>query len=62
MNVTQSFHSHFQSINEKDDDPSAANPMLYGPLQGAKISRTNQFVATVIRKFMFNCVHSHKGG
>ncbi len=48
--------SHFQTINEKDDDPSAANPMLYGPLQGARISKTNQYIATVIctNKFYFN--------
>ncbi|KAJ6640243.1 Facilitated trehalose transporter Tret1 [Pseudolycoriella hygida] len=38
----------WQTINEKDDDPTATNPMLYGPLQGAKISKVNQYVATVI--------------
>ncbi|XP_037026137.1 facilitated trehalose transporter Tret1 isoform X2 [Bradysia coprophila] len=36
------------TINEKDDDPTAANPMLYGPLHGAKISKANQYLATVI--------------
>lgn len=24
--------------------------MLYGPLHGAKISKTNQYIATIIRK------------
>lgn len=44
------FFFYLQTINDKDDDPSAANPMLYGPLHGARISKTNQYVATVIRK------------
>lgn len=37
-----------QTINQSDDDQTAANPMLYGPLHGAKISKTNQYLATII--------------
>lgn len=39
-------------MNQSDDDQTAANPMLYGPLHGAKISKTNQYIATVIRKLL----------
>lgn len=39
-------------MNQKDDDPSAANPMLYDPLQGVRITRTKQYLATSISKFI----------
>lgn len=46
-----------QTINQSDDDQTAANPMLYGPLHGAKISKTNQYLATVIRESFIHVIH-----
>lgn len=41
------FLSFLQTVNDRADDPDA-RPMLYDPLQGSKITKSRQYLATVI--------------